>query len=110
MSNNKTIELPVLSWALLRNMLSQPGWAKTPKDLYIAGKLDASDKLNPEGGPGPGAKPEENRAWNSSLVKHEYLGKEVDCVARCINTLTSEGKLGADRYVLKLIEAFVDLE
>lgn len=110
MSNNKTIELPVLAWSLLRGLFANPGWAKTSKDIYTAGKLDFDGKLDLPESPDKGADAETTKKWGDTRISREFLGKEVEVTARCIEFYAKEGKLGTDKYVYELINAFVELE
>lgn len=105
MSSNTTIEIPQLSLKILKTLVNQPGWAKTPKDLYIAGKIDADGKLE-TAEVDPKATEEIAKAWAETPVKLELMGKEVDALKRCLTHNIAEGKLGATKYIYRMVDAF----
>jgi hypothetical protein len=101
--------MPTLSWKLLQQLLVQPGWTKATKDIYISGKLGVDGKLDV---PPPPKSTEKavNDEWNNAPITREFLGKEVDCVARCIEHYIKEGKIGSDKFVFAVVTSFCEVE
>lgn len=113
MSSNKTIVLPAIAWEVVRILLQQPGWANTPRDIFVAGSLD--DKLNlpkkPAAEPKTGRPdPAKDEAWSKKPISFQLMAKEFDCIAKCVRSNIEKTNVGAGKTAKALVEAFLPEE
>lgn len=113
------ITLPQQSLNLLRQLLSEPGWCKTTKDLYLGGRLLAEtlpevdtswikfpQELAMMTSAARAAYFAEDKAWSAQPVEFEISDSERDAIRCCIEKLTESGVFKPSRFAFKLIEQF----
>jgi hypothetical protein len=112
---NRKITLPAVSWKIIKELLNAPGWASTPRDITVAGRIDYTDffKLPPL----PNAKdpskpitPEQDRKWCDKEIEFELMDKQVEVIKKCLTHFIGQKNVNPSKYALKLVEAFVPEE
>ena len=107
--SNKTITLPAIAWAVILQILQMPGWANTPRDIYVAGSLDGKLLLPVK--PKPNAEgridPAKDQAWSDKKVTFQLMAKEYDCIAKAIKAAIEKTNVGAGKTAKAVVEAFL---
>lgn len=113
---NKKIILPALSWKILSQLMVAPGWANTPKDVYIAGRMDYTSffKLPPvpnEKTPQVPLTPEQDKKWCDREIDFEFSVPQVEACGKCLKHFIEQKQVNPGKYAFRLLEAFVgDME
>lgn len=108
-----TINLPNGSAVLLYHMLGSEKWAKTPKDIYLAGKTMTQLEDIKEAMPDERRDPEKYKQWVQETSDLEIKESTKDVCKKCINFVSGEGVVRPSPVVVNpLLEAFgvVDIE
>lgn len=113
------LSIPQQSLNLLRAYLSQPGWAKTTKEVYIGGQLLADVlpevdvswvKPDHEMSLWSSEKKAEYRAhdkaWCATPVDIELTAQQHETCRKCIEEITKTGNFSPSKFTFKLLEAF----
>jgi hypothetical protein len=112
---NKKVTMPALSWKILKELLNAPGWASTPRDIVVAGRIDGTDffKLPPL----PNAKdpskpmtPEQDKKYCEKELTFELMDKQCEVIKKCLQHFVGQKQLAPGKYGLALIEQFVGEE
>lgn len=108
-ASNRAITLPAIAWQIILMMLQQPGWASTPRDIFVAGHLDEKLVLPAKPKPEKDGKldPKKDAAWCAKPVKFELMGKEIDVIAKCVKKAIEATNVGAGRTAKQIVEAFL---
>lgn len=105
----RKITLPAISWQILIECLnSGSGWATTPKDIYIAGKMDEDNIINLP--PQPAKKPpikEEWDAWNVIPIDVTLTQNQFAVCKKSIEVAVKKGIIFATKYASKLLLVFL---
>lgn len=110
--SNRKIKMPAISWKILSQLLNAPGWANTPRDIVVAGRIDATEKFKLP--PLPNAKtptvaitPEQDRKWCEKEIEFDVMEKEIEVAKKCLRHFITEKQLGPSKGALALVEAFI---
>lgn len=101
-NSNQKIKLPNRAWKTLKILLSQLPWAKTPKDILIAGKMEEIDKIKLTEEP-----TKEDKVWDDTEVELELYPKEIEVCKKALNFSIINGNVAATKYAAKLITVFI---
>lgn len=96
--------------SLLHLSLSQPGWAKTPPDIYRAGNLavqleDLFTDVAPQD-PDPTESAKQFNHWANRLHSVQVDDQTVPTVKACLTEIIGAGKLAPSRHSASLTKAF----
>lgn len=102
---NRKVKLPAIAWKMIRDLLNAPGWATTPKDIFVAGKMDD------EGTIGLPHEPEKltsetDEAWCSTPVEIEISENQREAIKKCLLAHVSRGAIGANKWSWMALREF----
>jgi hypothetical protein len=108
-TNTSTV-LPALSWKILLQLLGNPGWAKTPLQIVVAGLFEESERVKLPEAPTPPISKEVDAAWCDTPVSADLTDKQKSVFKDCVEHFIAQGALSANKYAAKLVTAFVGIE
>lgn len=101
-NTNHAIKLPNFSWKILKEVLTSIPWAVTPKEIVVAGTMDATDRIKLEPEPtGPALE-----SWKSNELELELSADEFAVCKRCLEVVTPKGILFVNKFSAALLTAF----
>lgn len=101
-----TIKLPNFSWKILNDLLTTTPWATTPKDVVIAGRMDADNQIKLPAEPVP----QLTEDWKNEETELDFGPAEVAACKKCLETLVPQKIFFANKYSSRLIAAFVQID
>jgi hypothetical protein len=100
------ITLPTFSWQMLKEVLVSPGWATTPPDIFIAGRIDEEERIAVPPYPPQPVSPEIDLAWKQAPYIFGFTAKEMAVIKTCIEFNLGRGSFFANQYSAALLRAF----